>query len=95
VGWKRDWARSRASGKKKAALFWIPVGLLFALLAHWPWGLLLIPLFWGLAALLWWLAAAEERYMLRTYDKYGEDHPLTSWTALGKWLRGRIARRHG
>src|SRR3954453_4383459 len=92
VGKKRRWAIKTASSKRKMALLWIPVGVVFAILADWPKGLLLIPLFCLLAAFLWWIAGVQERHMLCVFDKYGEDHPLTSWSAFGRWFRDRSSR---
>jgi hypothetical protein len=81
-----------ASSKRKSALLWIPVGILFAFLAPWPAGLLVIPLYCLLALVLRWIAGVQERFLLRTYDKYGEEHPITSWSALARWLRARAWR---
>ena len=81
-----------ASAKRKAALFWLPVGVVFALLAGWPNGLLVVPLYCLLTAVLWWIAGVQERFLLRAYDKYGEDHPMTSWSALARRLRARRSR---
>lgn len=92
VSSKRDQARSIASGRKKLALVWIPLGPVFALLADWPVGLLLIPASWGLAATLWWFANLEERFLLKMFSRFGEHHPSTSWTALGNRIRTKMRR---